>query len=242
MPTANDLIALSLIDAGVTGIGQTPNAFDSQNALTRLNWLLFQWRQKRWLVYRLVTYDVTSTGAESYTIGPDPAADIVTPIRPDRIESAFARQIVPSQPNLIDYPLELIQAREDYNRIALKSLVSFPQFLFYDSAYPLGSLFPWPVMQPDIYALHVSIKQDLGEIENINDDIELPTEYFRALYLSLTEELKTAYQLPTDPTLSARAAEARNVLRASNAQIARIVMPPELVRPGIYNPYSDRVF
>lgn len=240
MPTANDLIALSLIDAGITGTGQTPSAFDSSNALTRLNWLLMQWRQKRWLVYRLVTYSVTSTGAQSYTIGP--TGTITTPIRPDRIESAFARQIVPSQPNLIDYPLELIQAREDYNRIALKSLTSFPQFLFYDSGYPDGTLYPWPLPQANIYQLHVSIKQDLGEIANINDDIELPTEYFRALYLSLTEELRTAYQLPSDPSLSARASEARNVLRASNSQIPRIVMPPELVRPGIYNPYSDRVF
>jgi hypothetical protein len=242
VPTANDLISLALIDAGVTGQGQTASAFDSQNALTRLNWLLMQWRQKRWLVYREVTYSVTSTGAQSYTIGPDGTPDITTTVRPDRIESAFARQIVPSQPNLIDYPLELIQSREDYNRIALKSLVSFPQFLFYDSAYPNGSLYPWPVMQANLYQLHVSIKQDLGEIANINDDLELPTEYFRALYLSLAEELATAYQLPTDPLLVSRAAEARNVLRASNAQIARIVLPPELVRPGIYNPYSDRVF
>ena len=50
-----------------------------------------------------------------------PGGDFVTPIRPDKIESAYARQtnIAPLTP---DYPLGLITAMEDYNRIRLKGL------------------------------------------------------------------------------------------------------------------------
>src|ERR1700749_5311714 len=84
---------------------------------------------------------------------------------PARMESGFLRQIAPppSQDdtgnpyggNLIDYPMTLLQSREDYNRIALKTLQSFPGYLFYDSAWPIGVLYPWPIPQANIYELHV---------------------------------------------------------------------------------------
>jgi len=62
-----------------------------------------------------------------------------------------------------------------------------------------------------------------------------------ALYLTLAEILRAAYRLPVDPGLSARAKEAREVLRGANTALARLRMPDSLVRPGVYNPYSDQI-
>jgi len=83
--------------------------------------MIAQWARKRWLMWHLIDVAKVSTGAQSYTVGV--GGDFNTP-RPDRLEAAFFRQIVPSQPNLIDYPLEIIEARETYNNIALKTLSS----------------------------------------------------------------------------------------------------------------------
>src|ERR1700756_2483320 len=98
--------------------------------------MLQQWANQRWLVYHLVTYLISpTTNQQFYTIGPGGDIDTnytsdqwnaqfnpqfgtgqvlgqasKTSIRPDKIESAFLRQITESQPNWIDYPLQLLHS------------------------------------------------------------------------------------------------------------------------------------
>lgn len=239
MTTALDIINLALFDSGVIGTGQTASAQDANNALVRLNYMVSEWQDQRWLVYHLVDVSKVSTGAQSYTVGP--AGDYNVVERPDRLEAAFFRQLVQSQPNQIDYPLELLQSREDYNNIALKQLASFPQCIFYDSDYPLGRIYPWPVPQADIYEVHLSLKAILSNFAALNSVINLPKVYFNALHWNLALRLREAYDLPPKPMTIQLAKKALNVIRGANAQIARLVMPMDLVRPGIYNPYSDQV-
>lgn len=237
--TALDLIKQALKAAGVLGVGQTPLAEDANDALTQLNWMIAQWQVKRWLVYRLESLSVTSTGAQSYTVGP--GGDIDVPSRPDRLEAAFFRQLVQSQPNQIDYPLRLLQSREDYNNIALKNLQSFPTYIFYDSDFPLGRIYPWPIPQPDIYQVFISIKVQLNAFPALTTEIDLPAEYYAALFYNLAVRLAPLYKQPQDATNVALAKESLDVIRGANAQIAQLQMPSDLVRPGIYNIFSDQI-
>lgn len=239
MTTAQDIIQLALKDIGVLGVGQTVLPEDLNDAFVKLNWMLSQWQRKRWLVYRLDDLSITSTGAQSYSIGP--GGDINVSVRPDRIEAAFFRQTVQSQPNLIDYPLQLLFSREDYNNIALKGLTTFPSFLFYDSDFPLGYLYAWPVLQASIYALHVSVKKLLPQFTSLTEVVNLPPEYMAAIELNLAIRLAPGYQRAPDPAVVALARDALNVIKNSNAQIPRLLMPTDLIRPGVYNPYSDQV-
>lgn len=232
------MILLSLKEAGIIGVGQMAGPEDMKDALTRLNWMIAQWRRKRWLVYRLKTLECPSTGAQSYTVGP--GGDYDTPIRPPRIESAFLRQDTPSYPNQLDYPLEILTSREDYNRIPLKALASFPQYVWYDNAYPMGVLYPWPVPQASLYSVHISVLDELVQITDINDDLVLPEEYYAAINTNLAIILRDAYDLPAKPVLIARAKDALNVIKGSNAQIARLGMPDGLGRPGVYNILTDQ--
>lgn len=238
-PTAGNIVSLALLDAGVIGVGQTPNAEDSANALTRMNWMIDQWARQRWLVYALQDSSVTSTGATSYTVGP--GGDINIASRPDRLETAFLRQLTPGPPNQIDYPLEILQSWEDYVNIALKSLQSFPEFIFYDSAYPTARIFPWPVPQPTIYAVHILTKVVLSELTSLASNIVFPPEYYAALHTNLAVVLRDAYDLPPKPVLVARAKVALNTMRKANTQIGRLGMPPGLLRDGIYDFFSDRI-
>lgn len=239
MTTPNDIINLALKISGVLGVGQTAQAEDSNDSLTMLNFMMAQWNRKRWLVYHLVDVAFTSTGAQSYTVGPGGNFNVA--VRPDRLEAAFFRQIVPSQPNAIDYPLEIIEARETYNNIALKTLVSFPSYIFYDAAYPIGLVYPWPIPQATLYAVHLTLKEVLAQFTSLSQDIVLPDEYHAALMYNLAVRLRPAYQLPPDPSLVALAKDALNVIRNANTQIPRLTMPTDLIRPGIYNPYSDQI-
>lgn len=239
-PTASDMITLCLQDAGVTGQGQSPQPTDGVNALARLNWMIAEWRRQRWLVFQLKNFSVLSTGAETYSVGSGGAIDTGTGLqRPDRIEYSFFRQVIPSLPNQTDYPLEILTSWEDYNRIGLKQLGTFPTCAFYDNSYPLGTMRFWPIPAANLYTMFITVKSALTGTLDFNDDLVLPEEYFSAIHWNLTVRLRTAYDLPPKPADIALAKNSLNVLRGGNAQIARLQMPGELLRPGIYNPYSD---
>lgn len=235
MTTPLDIINLAFKSAGILGVGQTSSAEDTNDAFTLLNFMLSQWNRKRWLIYHLNTYSVNCTGQLSYTVGPTGDFNIA---RPDRLESAFFRQIIPSNPNQVDYPLEIISSREDYNRIALKALGSFPTYIFYDSGFPLGTVYPWPVPS-NLYQLFISVKADLALFTSLTQSVVLPPEYYAAILYNLSARLRTAWQLPPDPSVIGLAKDALNVIRGANAQIPRLVMPADLCRSGIYNFWSD---
>ena len=239
MTTPIDIITLALKNSGILGVGQSALPEDINDAFTLMNMMISQWARKRWLVWHLIDVAKTSTGATSYTVGP--GMDFDTP-RPDRLEAAFFRQTVQSQPNQIDYPLEILESREDYNRIALKTLQSFPTYIFYDAAYPTGVVYPWPVPQANIYAVHLTLKFPLARFTSLSQTVVMPPEYEAALLYNLSVRLRPAYQMAPDPQLIGLAKDSLALIRASNTQIPRLEMPMDLTRGGIYNIYADTFY
>jgi hypothetical protein len=236
MSTARDLITLALKDAGIVGVGQPPAAEDINDGLTRLNSMIAQWSQRRWLVYHLVDVVFQATGALSYSLGI--GGDIPT-TRAAQIEAAFFRQIAGVPGSLVDYPLDVLYAREEYNRIALKAMSGFPSILFYDSGWPLGNVFLWPVPS-NLYEIHLSIKATLQTFANLTDSFNFPPEYEEAMRLNLSVRFRVAYQLGPDAGLNGLAKVALNTIKNANAQIPTLQLPRFLVganRP--YNIYSD---
>jgi hypothetical protein len=237
MTTARDLINDALKDSGAIGVGQTALAEDINDGLKRLNAMMAQWSRQRWLVYHLIDVAFQADGSLNYSIGA--GGDLNFP-RPDRVEAAYFRQTAGVPGNQVDYPLQILNAREDYNQIALKAMQSFPAYLFYDSGYPLGYVYIWPV-PTNSYEIHLSLKATLQTFASLNDDINLPPEYEEALRLNLAVRLRIKYQMPIDPQLIATAKYALNVIRNSNAQIPTLDLPQDLVRGGAnYNIFSDR--
>lgn len=215
-------------------------AEDINDAFNYLNEMLGQWQRQRWLIFHLVDSSVTSTGANSYTVGPQ--GDFNVAIRPDRLEAAFLRQMVPSVPNQVDYPLEIIEARETYNLIALKQLQSFPDSIYYDAAFPLGIVYPYPVPQANIYSVHITLKAVLSQIVNLAAVVNLPLEYFAAIRFNLAQRLRMEYDLPPKMSLDKLAKSSLNIIRNANTQIPRLQMPIEVTRPGLYNFFNDRTY
>lgn len=242
--TVRDVCTQALKECGAIGIGQTPLADDVTEAEARLQWMLQQWERKRWLVYALQTLTVVSTGAQTYTVGSGQAFDTGTGPRPAKLESAFLRQLsVGGQP--VDYPLEIIQSREDYNRVTLKSLTSFTGGVFYEPGWPNGTLYPVPIPQANVYALGVSFMSQLPpSFATLNSTFSLPYEFFNGMMLNLAIRLRPKYGLGTYPGdhLPGLAKDALNVIRGANVQIGRLTMPGALLRPGIYNIFSDRSY
>jgi hypothetical protein len=270
--TAIDMAKAALRDCGAWGVGQTPLSEDISDALARMQWMMQQWERKRWFIYHLVTYSVVAQpdprglyqGKKVYTVGP--GGDFNTNLRlrpwtdeyngnfgpaypvsarPNRIESAYLRQLTMSQPNQIDYPLTQIFSMEDYNRIALKGLSSFPGYYFYDSSWELGLLYPWPIPQANIYEVFISIREQLPPMfTEAAMELDLPYEYYNAIVLNLAIRLRPKYGIiaqPGDP-LPGQAKDSLNTLRKANFQISRLQVPGDLSRPQLYNIFSDRMY
>jgi hypothetical protein len=235
MTTALDLITGAMDDAGIIGVGQTPLAEDTNKALSRLNAMIAQWSRRRWLVYHLIDIVFTGTGALSYSIGP--GGDISVN-RPDRIEAGYFRQLAGLPGNNVDYPLAILQSREDYNQIVLKTMASVPAYVFYDSDFPLGNIFIWPLPN-STYEMHLSVKPALQSFPTLDTAFVLPPEYEECIRLNLAVRLRVAYQLGPDAGLIALAKVALNTIKNTNAQIPLLQMPSDLVRGNIYNVFSD---
>ena len=238
MTTFQDILTDALVDSGAFSIGMPPPATAVQKALRRLNGMLSQWQVKRYLVYQLVSLSCNATGAQTYTIGPGGQFNCAP--RPDKLNAAYMTQLNVSPGNPVDYPLRVLDTWEDYSRISLKELSTWCQWVFLDPGVPLGTLYFWPVPQAGLFTLRVVCKQSLGQVSDLSASVDLPAEYFEALYYNLMVRLRAAYNMAPRPDHVGLARDSLRVLRGANSQIPSMRFPRALrAERNKYNIYSD---
>lgn len=232
------LINLSLKMAGVLGVGQNASADDIGDSFAMLQMMLSQWQQQRWLVYHLVDVPLVSTGAATYSVGPGGDFNVT---RPAMIEAAFFRQLFNAGNQPVDYPFTLIPSREDYNKIALKSLGTYPAYLWYDASYPFGTLHLYPIPAAGQFEIHLTVKDTLQGLTDLRQVIQLPPEYKAAIFWNLASQLREMYQLPPSMKVEGMARATLSTIRAANAQIP-ILNAPDLPGgdSGWFNPFSGQ--
>lgn len=243
--TVGDLCAEAMSEAGLVGLGQQASGEDTTKVWARLQWMLQGWSRKRWLVYHLVTRVVVSTGAASYTLGPGGNLDTgAGSLRPDKIESAFVRQPASAGGLPVDWPLELLQSMEDYNRLPLKALTSFPNCVYYDPSFPLGTLYVNPIPNAAMYSIGVAMKEQLpASFPTLATALTLPYEYYACILYNLALRVRSMRQIPTYPgdQLPMLAKDSFASLRQGNTAIAELTTPVA-ARSGSYNIFSDRSY
>ena len=247
MALASDVVYQALKKAGIIqGPGQTPDASDTNDALSDLGDMLAQWNEKRWLIWHLLDFAFVSTGQITpYTVGPGGQFNMNP--RPSKIEAAYLRQL--TGPNFsglpVDYPLQVINAREEYSNIALKGLVSFPKYVFLDTAFPLSFLYIYPEPNAGIYEVHIVVK-DVFPVS-----LTLPTSFANypamtipAMKFNLARRLRQAYGKGKQPDveLNALASDALSTIRNAQIQVPELQMPRMLVYPAKYNILSDQYY
>lgn len=157
--------------------------------------------------------------------------------------SATTTRPAPVATASVDYPLTIYYSREDYNRVSVKGLSSFPFMLFYDPQFPLGNAYPYPY--PDgsgLYELHLTVKQPIEKFISLAETVMLPEIYEGALVSNMAVTLRRVIAgLPTDPSLNAEADYAKQLIRGTSTQLPRMSLPRALARKrGVYNIYADR--
>lgn len=227
--TPIELIRQSLLKTGIT-LSETIYAEDVLQAFTHLNMMIAQWNRKRFLLYSLIDVRFDCTGQQFYTIGPGQDIDTA---RPDKIESAQVELLNNSAgpTGNITWALQVLQSREDYsNMISMKELGSIPVMVWYDSQFPYGKIYPWPVPQGGgLYAIHLQLKNQLTQFDDLTTDINLPPEYLDCLMWNLAARIA----MTPNPIVIAEAAKSLNTLRGANSQLSHLKMPFGM--PGMGN-------
>lgn len=240
IPNAQTIISVALRKAGIVGIDEAIEQPILNDALDDANDFLAQINHQRSLVYHLKEYAFVSTGAQTYTVGAGLNFNINP--RPDRLEKAFLRQVIPSQGQQIDWPLDIIPSYENYADITLKTLGTFAWSIFYDSGWPIGNLKPWPVPQASIYEIHILVKETLQRFGSLQDQVNLPPEYVPLLKWNLAQWYRASYQMPEDEGINKRARASLNIIRLANTQVPLLGMPSAVLKNSgrSYNYKSDQ--
>lgn len=236
----DDIIVPALKKSGIVGQGRAPSAAEANDALGDLNDMLAQWNTERFMIFSLLDLAFTSTGANSYTVGP--AGNFAVSPRPDRLEFAYQRQT--STGNLpVDTPMEIIPSREEYSRITLKTLSSFGLYVFLDTTFPSATLYVYPSPNASIYEIHIGLKNVMPVFALDTDIGSLPPHYVPCMKFPLARILRQAYGkgMKPDPELNRLSNKAIDVVRNSNLQIPELVMPRVLLgQSSGYNILSDQ--
>jgi len=233
--TPRDIVNLALKTANVVGVGQSSLPEDINDCFNMLNMMIAQWQRRRYMVYNLKTVSITATGATSYTIG---LGQQFNTERPAKIEAAFIRMQGGSTLP-VDYPLQVLRAKEDYDRISIKTLNAFPQYVFYDSTFPVGNVFVWPVPNNQ-YQIFLTVMTQLQAFQNLSEVIVMPNEYLDALQWNLADRILTIYGLPENPKITRYAEVSMRAIMENNSQIPLLHMPVALRgKSGAYNIYGD---
>lgn len=240
LTTPQDLIGFALRAIGVLGTGQSALAEDYQDAFSALNGMLAQWNVRRWMVWHEVDESIVTTGAQSYTVGPGGDFDVP---RATRLEYAYFRQFINNVPNQVDYPLSILQSREDYSAITLKTLTTWPLYIFFDTGNPMGTVFPWPIPQSGLYELHLVLKAHLSKFTSYVQSLNVPDEYVEAIWTNLAIRLNAIYPGSSlaDSTVGLAKASI-STINTANAQIPQLRMPTGLQRKPLYNIFSGSVY
>ena len=253
--TVQRVLTMAMRAAGVVDAYNDPQAADLADAQTLFGAMLGQWNQLRCLVPNEIDLPCLSTGALTYSV--TPGGDFDTP-RPDRLLSAYARLITAAsqeatsgpfdptqldsgtfatggpgniqQPLAIDYPLGIIQSREDWNSIGLKGLTTSPSACFYDSSVSAPQLHVWPVPPPNRFEIHICVKDVLTAGAVLTDEVTTPPEYLEALIWNMAGRLRPFYGMPPEPTITALARASLATIRASNTQVPTLDLPA-IVQP-----------
>jgi hypothetical protein len=220
---------------------------DVNDAFSLLVMMLAQWQRKRWLVWNEQEISLVSTGANFYTIGPHQDFNVA---RPDKIHAAWVRlgpgfgddgavlaEDLPfplgaqptTTPNLVDISLAIIEAKEDWSKIAIKDLKSIPSAVFYDSSFPVGRVYFWPVPPAATYEMHLVVKASLPEYSAVTDLMGLPPEYVDALVNNLACRIIVASGGQISPFLLGQAKASLETIKMANSQIPLLSMPAALV-------------
>ena len=224
--TARELIRRSLILIGVLGEGENPSSDGANDALQTLNEIVDKWNVENLMIISTINKTFNLTNKKSYTIGTGGDIDILRP--PSGILGAYYN--MPTTGGLVSIPVQLI-TQGQYNAITLKDLeVNIPNMLYYNNSYPLGEIFTYPIS--NLGSITLTMADQFLVFDSLDDIIDLPSGYVKALRYNLAVELSTEYGRQLDDRIESMAVGAKNFIKTTNGSQKKEILAVDMALRG----------
>lgn len=232
MATGQTLINRATRLIGVSSVGETLSAEETEDGLTALNAMLDSWRNERMMVYAIQDESLTMVATQSsYTIGS--GGDLNT-TRPVRIETAYMRE------SNTDYDVEILNDREWAAITDKTSTSDLVEKIYYKPSMSTGTLYVWPV-PTTTNVLHLLTWTPLSTLAAASTTVTLPPGYEEAIAYNLAVRIAPEHGVSVSP-------EVAEIARTSKAAIKRINSQPikayteltALVNQPHHNIYTDQ--
>lgn len=235
MATGTTLINGALQALQAISEGGSHNTSQGTFGLSVLNRMLDRMSVERLTVFQVKEEDLSWPGATaSRTIG---ASGNFNTTWPSRVEAA-----VYVGSDTYAWPIAVGIDRRQYELVVDKALAGEPpELLFFDRAFPLGTLYIWPI-PASAWTLRLSSWARLASIAAVGDTVNLPPGYEDMLVWNLAKALWPTY--PTEQTrdfIMSMARESLTSVKSLNGvPVPLMRLPPEIGGAGRYNIYQDR--
>jgi hypothetical protein len=233
MATPSSMILSGLQMIGDKGIGDTLTTAEQTEYLSRLNMMMDLWANDGLMVYAMQSDSKALTaGVGAYTIG---SGGSINTNWPTKISSAYtvdASNVSREIPSIVD--------DDEWGRIMLKQLGNiYPTVLWYDNAYPLGTINLWPLPLAGL-TLYLSSYQRLQSFALISTTLSMPPGYELAITSNFAI-LAAAGQVPISKELAMIAKDSKAAIKRNNVRVPMLEMPEELAGGGSdYQRYLPR--
>ena len=150
-------------------------------------------------------------GQAAYTLGIGGYFNIERPLR---IDKAYSR--ITAGNSSVDFPCSITTLNK-YANLGLKTQPGpWPKMAYYDTGYPLATLYFWPVPQTGV-EFHLWSDQVFSSLLNLTQPIAMPRGYYLAFQYALAELLCPEYGIPIPPDVRRFAKEYKAIIKALNS-------------------------
>ncbi len=199
--SVRDILTDACHEAGVTEIDGVPTAEMADLALRQLNRLMKSWQAREESIdFLRSSMSVAATATATQTL---------SPVRPIWINSVRFKQ------GTSEIPMQSM-TREEYDDLPVKSSTGVPTCYYYDRQKEAAVFYVWPVLATASgETFEITYQREFEDLD-LNDNIDLPGEWWDAAVFGTAYRLDRALSLGSQ-TLAVDAAEAyQNAIAGQN--------------------------
>lgn len=178
--TVRQIVTRGLFLAGVSALGEEPDAEAMAVGMESLDAMLKAWQVQPWMWTR-TTGTLNLTTSASYTLAP---------VRPIRILSARLKRAG------IDTPMHAM-TRGEYDELPIKTSTGLPTTFYYDRQREAAVFYVWPVLAAanGEQVVYTYIRE-LADITSPNDTLDVPVEWYECVSYGLAARLADEFERP----------------------------------------------
>ena len=223
--TVREIIKSSLLKINAIQPGEEPTDSDLDISLESLQGMVDSWSNDRLNIYTINPYYFEAVaGQQIFTLGPGGDWDIPRPMSIQQAVLRYNAQVnnntnpptftFPS--NTADLPIAIANDAQ-WASIAVKQLSAvFPTILYDDGNYPLRNIYLYPIQNVN-QVIGLWLWQPLDNFTSLNDPIEFPPGYERAIVYNLAMELAPEFGKVLSEEVIGTATDSKMTIAAINS-------------------------